>query len=138
MTIKRALKKIILTLLYISIGTSLLACRTTVPHPSMPLQALNAPIPKYKMHNIGPQQAAESQSVHYVDLNQDGFLDILVGGHENTDGFHIEWGDGTGNWTLQSGPLTAMQPRAIATADINHDQNIEILIGGEGDQKGLQ
>jgi len=90
------------------------------------------------MHNIGPQRAAESQSVHFVDLNQDGHLDLLVGGHNNIDGFHIEWGDGSGNWVLQSGPVTAMQPRSFATADINHDQSIEILIGGEGDQKGLQ
>jgi len=135
---KKSLKKLILTLLYIGISVSFLACRSTVPQPSMPLQALNAPIPKYKMHNIGPQQASQSQSVHYVDLNQDGFIDLLIGGHENIDGFHVEWGDGTGNWTLQGGPLTAMQPRAIATADIDHDNNIEILIGGEGDQKGLQ
>ncbi|MDQ6980853.1 MAG: FG-GAP-like repeat-containing protein [Ghiorsea sp.] len=135
---KHSLKRLFLSLLLITVSVGLLACRTTVPQPSMPLQALNSPIPKYKMHNIGPQQAAESQSVHYVDLNQDGHLDLLVGGHEDIDGFHVEWGDSTGNWVLQGGPLTAMQPRSIATADINHDNNIEILIGGEGDQKGLQ
>ncbi|MDX8386902.1 MAG: FG-GAP-like repeat-containing protein [Ghiorsea sp.] len=118
--------------------TGLISCRSSVPKPSTPLQDLSKPIPKYKMSNIGPQQAAQSQSVHYVDLNQDGHLDILVGGHKKVDGFHVEWGDSTGNWVLEGGPLTSMQPRSIATADINHNNELEVLIGGEGDQKGLQ
>jgi len=102
--------------------TSLASCRTTVPDPSVPLHTLDKPLPKYKMHNIGPQQASQSRAIHFTDMNQDGHPDLLVGGHENIDGFHIEWGDGTGNWTLQGGPLTAMQPRTIATADIDHDR----------------
>ena len=118
--------------------TALTSCRTTVPQPSMAIENFSNPMAKHKMHNIGPQQASGSQSVHFVDLNQDGHLDLLVGGHEEIDGFHIEWGDGTGNWSIQSGPLTSMQPRDFATADINHNNSIEILIGGEGDQKGLQ
>jgi len=130
--------KLLLALICLSMSNALVACRTAVPQPSVPLHELSNPTLKYKMHNIGPQQASESQSVHYVDFNQDGHLDLLVGGHENIDGFHIEWGDSTGNWVLQGGPLTAMQPRAIATADITRDHNIEVLIGGEGDQKGLQ
>lgn len=120
------------------VSTGLLSCRSAVPDPSMSLMDINAPIPKYKMHNIGPQRASESQSMHFVDLNQDGHLDLLIGGNGRVDGFHIEWGDSTGNWSLQSGPPTAMQPRTFSTGDVTHDNNIEILIGGEGDQKGLQ
>jgi polysaccharide export outer membrane protein len=131
-------RKLILTFICLGLASGLVSCRSSVPRPSLPVQDLNNPIPKYKMSNIGPQQAAQSQSVHYVDLNQDGHLDILVGGHEEIDGFHVEWGDSTGNWLLEGGPLTSMQPRAIATADINHDNSLEVLIGGEGDQKGLQ
>ncbi|MDQ6988900.1 MAG: FG-GAP-like repeat-containing protein [Mariprofundaceae bacterium] len=104
----------------------------------MQLNHADKPLPQYSMHNIAPQRTSESQAIHFVDLNQDGFLDILVGGNDKVDGFHIEWGDGTGNWTLQNGPETGMQPRSFATANIDQTHNINILIGGEGDQKGLQ
>jgi len=126
------------TLIHMVLGVALVACRTSVPQPTMAVQDLSMPFGKYKMHNIGPQQASGSQSVHYVDLNQDGHLDLLIGGRKDIDGFHVEWGDGTGNWALQSGPLSSMQPRDFATADLNHNNSLEIVIGGEGDQKGLQ
>ncbi|OIP98606.1 MAG: hypothetical protein AUK35_10215 [Zetaproteobacteria bacterium CG2_30_46_52] len=134
-TIKSALP-LILALAILS--TALSSCRTAVPEPSMSLDGYNKPLPKYKMHNVGPQRSSESQSMHFVDLNQDGHLDVLVGGNDRVDGFHVEWGDSTGNWILQSGPLTAMQPRAFASGDVDHDDNLDVLIGGEGDQKGLQ
>jgi len=125
-----------LTLIILCVGLS--SCRSTVPQPSMSLNSAGSPLPKYEMHNIAPQRASESKSVHFVDLNQDGFLDLLIGGNDKVDGFHVEWGDGSGNWSLQSGPVTGMQPLAFATADLNQNNNINILIGGKGDQKGLQ
>ncbi len=116
----------------------LAACRSAVPTPSMSLNHVDKPLPKYQMHNIAPQRAAESQAVHFVDLNLDGYLDILVGGNDRVDGFHIEWGDASGHWTLQGGPETGMQPRSFSTADVDQTGRLDILIGGEGDQKGLQ
>ncbi len=113
-------------------------CRTVVPDPTMPIAAQQISLPKYTMHNIGPHRVAESRAVRFTDLNQDGYLDVLVGGRKSVDGFHVEWGDGAGHWRVQSGPITSMQPRDFAVGDVNGDGNLDVLIGGEGDQKGLQ
>jgi protein involved in polysaccharide export with SLBB domain len=113
-------------------------CRTVVPDPTMPVAVHKVSLPKYTMHNIGPHRVAESRAVRFADLNQDGFLDMLVGGRKSVDGFHVEWGDGAGHWRVQNGPITSMQPRDFAVGDVNGDGNLDILIGGEGDQKGLQ
>jgi len=113
-------------------------CRTVVPDPTMPIATQQVSLPKYTMHNIGPHRVAESRAVRFTDLNQDGYLDVLVGGRKSVDGFHVEWGDGAGHWRVQSGPVTSMQPRDFAVGDVNGDGNLDVLIGGEGDQKGLQ
>lgn len=113
-------------------------CRTVVPDPTMQLAAHDVSLPEYSMHNIGPHHIAESRAVRFTDLNQDGFLDVLVGGRKSVDGFHVEWGDGAGHWRVQNGPATSMQPRDFAVGDVNGDGTLDVLIGGEGDQKGLQ
>ncbi|MDX8403681.1 MAG: FG-GAP-like repeat-containing protein [Mariprofundaceae bacterium] len=90
------------------------------------------------MHNIGPQHAFDSRAVRFADLNQDGHLDLLIGGRSSVDGFYTEMGDGEGHWRMQAGPETSMQPRSFAVSDVNAAHTPEVLIGGEGDQKGLQ
>jgi len=117
---------------------SVSGCRTVVPDPTMPVATPQIALPKYSMHNIGPHRIAESRAVRFADFNQDGLLDVLVGGRKSVDSFHIEWGDGAGHWRVQNGPQTSMQPRDFAVGDVNGDGNLEVLIGGEGDQKGLQ
>jgi len=114
------------------------ACRTVVPDPTIPIEAHQVAVPHYKMHNIGPQLLLESRAIRWVDLNQDGHLDLLVGGRKSVDGFHVEWGDSAGHWRVQNGPVTSMQPRDFAVGDVNDDGVLDIVIGGEGDQKGLQ
>ncbi|MDQ6968567.1 MAG: FG-GAP-like repeat-containing protein [Mariprofundaceae bacterium] len=109
-----------------------------MPDPTMPVRAHQVSLPEYTMHNIGSQYIAESRAVRFTDLNQDGFLDVLVGGRKSVDGFHVEWGDGAGHWRVQNGPVTSMQPRDFAVGDVNGDGRLEVLIGGDGDQKGLQ
>lgn len=113
-------------------------CRTVVPDPTMPVAVNQVSLPEYSMHNIGPHRVAESRAVRFADFNQDGFLDMFVGGRKSVDGFHVEWGDGAGHWRVQNGPVTSMQPRDFAVGDVNNDGNLDVLIGGEGDQKGLQ
>ncbi|MDT8377022.1 MAG: FG-GAP-like repeat-containing protein [Mariprofundaceae bacterium] len=104
----------------------------------MSLDNSKSPLPAFSMHNIGPQHQFESRATRFVDLNQDGHIDLLIGGRDSVDGFHVEWGDGAGHWRMQPGPFTSMQPRSFAVADVDADSTLEILIGGEGDQKGLQ
>ena len=116
----------------------LMGCTTPVPKPTMPMTQKTTVLPDYDMHNIGPQRVLESRAVQWVDLNQDGFLDLLVGGRKSVDSFQVEWGDGAGHWTLDQGPISSMKPRDFAVGDVNGDGHLEVLIGGEGDQKGLQ
>jgi len=96
------------------------------------------PVPDYSMHNIGPQRVQKSFAARFVDLNQDGHVDLLVGGRKPASGYRVEWGDGKGHWRTQAGPETSMEPRAFAVNDVDGDGNLETLIGGQGDQKGLQ
>lgn len=117
---------------------ALSSCRTTVPQPTMSLEHKLQPLPSYSMHNIGPQHVFETRSVRFADLDQDGYIDLLVGGRGSAEGFYVELGDGKGNWRMQSGPDTSMQPRAFAVSDVDGVDGLEVLIGGEGDQKGLQ
>jgi len=110
----------------LSIAALLVSCRSTVPQPSKALQD-NTQNNKYQWVNNAPLRASNTQSVHLTDLNQDGHLDLLLGSGNNMDGFHVEWGDSTGNWTTQNGPPTTMQPLSFATSDINKNQNVEVL-----------
>jgi len=128
-------------ILFVLISLSVLlisGCRTVVPDPTMPVAAHQVSRLDHTLHNIGPHQVSESRAVLFNDFNQDGFLDILVGGRKSVDGFYIEWGDGAGHWQLQNGPVSSMQPRGFAVGDVNGDGRLDILIGGDGDQKGLQ
>ncbi|MDX8397028.1 MAG: FG-GAP-like repeat-containing protein [Mariprofundaceae bacterium] len=116
----------------------LFACHSVVPTPTMSVSTHKVSVPHYKMHNVGPQDQFESRALLFSDFNQDGNLDLLVGGRKNVDGFHVQWGDGAGHWQTQSGPISSMQPRGFAVGDVNADGRLDVLIGGEGDQKGLQ
>jgi len=104
----------------------------------MPTHPPGKAMPAFRMHNIGPLRVQETFTTHFADLNQDGHVDLLIGGRNLTKGFDIEWGDGHGNWTRQFGPATQMTVRGFAVGDINQDGIFEVIIAGEGDQKGIQ
>lgn len=124
--------------LWIVCALGVAACRATVPAPTMPVGDLSKPFPHYSMHNLGPQRVQKSFAARFTDLNQDGHVDLLIGGRRPDSGFHVEWGDGKGHWRALNGPPTSMDPRAFAVADVDHDNRLDVLIGGQGDQKGLQ
>jgi len=116
----------------------LTACHTPVPEPTMPTHAPGKAMPAFRMHNIGPVRVQETFTVHFSDLNQDGNVDLLIGGRGLVKGFSIEWGDGLGHWTHQTEHITQMTVRGFAVGDINRDGLDEIVTAGEGDQKGIQ
>jgi len=117
---------------------SLVSCRTAVPTPTRVADEGHRVTPVFSMHNIGPQRLGASRAVRFGDVDQDGNLDLLVGGWGATQGFQLELGDGQGHWLFQDGPPTTMQPRSFAMTDINADGSNEIAIAGDGDQKGIQ
>jgi len=115
------------------------ACRTVVPAPTATATSNDLPLPSYRLHNVGPQRVNASRAMAVADVNQDGSLDLLIGGRApHNQSFRIEWGDGKGRWSLEDGPLTGMQPRAFSVGDVNADGINEIVIGGQGETKGLQ
>jgi len=138
MLVNRGTGRYALAALWIACVFGVAACRTTVPEPTMMLGDLSKPVPDYSMHNIGPQRVLKSFAARFADLNQDGHVDLLVGGRKPASGYRVDWGDGKGHWRTQAGPGTSMEPRAFAVADVDGDGGLETLIGGQGDQKGLQ
>jgi len=136
--VNRGTGKYALGALWIACVLAVAACRTTVPEPTMRVDDSSKPVPEYSMHNIGPQRVQKSFAARFTDLNQDGHVDLLIGGRKPASGYRVEWGDGKGHWRTQNGPGTSMEPRAFAVADVDGDGGLETLIGGQGDQKGLQ
>lgn len=116
----------------------LASCRTVVPHPTVSLRDRGVPHPTYTMHPVGPQMQVPGFAGKFVDLNQDGKLDLLIGERGLRAGFVFEAGDGHGRWSSFAGPKTTMQPRAFDVADVGRDGRLMVLIGGEGDTRGLQ
>jgi len=138
MLVNRGIGRYAPVALWIACLLGVAACRTTVPEPTMPVGDSSKPVPDYSMHNIGPQRVQKSFAARFTDLNQDGRVDLLVGGRKPASGYRVEWGDGKGHWRTQAGPGTSMEPRTFAVADLEGDGSLEELIGGQGDQKGLQ
>ena len=66
-----------------------------------------------------------------VDVNGDGHLDLILLGYRNA-GIEVYFGDGTGNWTLQTTlpetrPGRTMPGRALVVTDLNHDGHVDLV-----------
>ncbi|MDQ6951679.1 MAG: FG-GAP-like repeat-containing protein [Mariprofundales bacterium] len=117
---------------------TLTSCRTMVPEPTISLENRGVPHPSYAMRLVGPQLEIPSFSAKFVDLNQDGKTDILVGKRGLRAGFTLQVGDGAGRWRSMAGPKTSMQPRDFDVADVNRDGQLSVVICGQGDTKGIE
>ncbi|MDX8413893.1 MAG: FG-GAP-like repeat-containing protein [Mariprofundales bacterium] len=116
----------------------LASCRTVVPQPTVSLHDRGVPHPKFGMHLVGPQAETPGFVGKFIDLNQDGHLDVLLASRGIRAGFSLQRGDSEGRWLSFAGPKTTMQPRGFDVADVDRDGQLMVLIGGEGDTKGLQ
>lgn len=61
------------------------------------------------------------------DINNDGYLDIVVGPLEY--GIQVWLGDGAGGWTAGTGPTNVGDYHGIALGDVNNDGNLDIVAG---------
>ncbi len=73
-------------------------------------------------------------SIDFGDVNNDGKLDIVVGGGQNTesDGIFCWAGDGRGGWTEESTGLPTSGWRSdVELADLNNDGKLDIACHGQ-------
>lgn len=86
---------------------------------------------------IEPFKTITTGSIYLSDLNKDGYLDLIVSGNDQTNGWiptttiYFNNGDGTFRETMQQGFFEGQKSGTTFTADINNDGYPDILEFGD-------
>ena len=88
---------------------------------------------------LNPIEVKEYQGIRTADINWDGFEDILAANStEKVEGGIQMWfGDGKGNWPLESGPTNEGIYIDVLLADFNKDGEFDIAGAGWGSEGQL-
>ncbi|MCP4326809.1 MAG: hypothetical protein GY787_34270, partial [Alteromonadales bacterium] len=77
-------------------------------------------------------EGAIDGSVAFGDIDNDGYLDILITGWNSNPISKTYINDGYGNYILKDNPLTGVQDSSVAFGDIDNDGDLDILLAGKG------
>ena len=86
---------------------------------------------------IEPFKTITTGSIYLSDLNKDGYLDLIVSGNDQTNGWvatttiYFNNGDGTFRETTQQGFFEGQKSGTTFTADVNNDGYPDILEFGD-------
>lgn len=86
---------------------------------------------------IEPFKTITTGSIYLSDLNKDGYLDLIVSGNDQTNGWiptttvYFNNGDGTFRETTQQGVFEGQKSGTTFTADVNNDGYPDILEFGD-------
>lgn len=91
----------------------------------------------YSLTNIDKNELIEQYTCELVDVDKDGYLDLIMGGHEFINGntTRVYWGDGTGKFTNKTDIPTVANLGVVNDLDVydlNADGKNEIIVTRTG------